>query len=65
MFLTYDKKSFQIRADNGLILCVKYVPREIQTAVLNGNLVVVTTKDGTWVYKQVGTSPVFNFYKQY
>lgn len=65
MFLTFDKKSFQIRADNGLVLSTKYVPREIVTAVLQGNTVVVTTKNGVWVYKQVGNTPVFNFFKQY
>lgn len=65
MFLTYDKRAFYIREDNGLILSIKQVPDSIQTAVLAGNTVTVTTDKGTYIYRQVGNTPVFNFYRKY
>ena len=65
MFLTFDKKSFHIRSDNGIVIFTKLVPGEVLTASLSGGVVTVTTKNGVWVYRQVGTSPVFNLFRRY
>ena len=66
MFVTFDKKQFYVRSDNGLIVYTKSVPEGIIQAVLEGNTITVTTNGkGVLVYKQVGKTPVFNFYRRY
>lgn len=65
MFITFDKHQFYVRSDNGLILSTKHLPEEIVQAVLQNNTITVTTKRGVLVYRRVGNSPVFNFYRRY
>lgn len=65
MFITFDKNKFYVRGDNGLILSTKDVPEGIIQATLNGNIINVVTPNGTLLYKQVGNSPIFNFYRRY
>ena len=66
MFITFDKKQFYVRSDNGLILSTKAIPEGIVQAVLSGNTITVTTNGkGILLYKQVGNTPVFNFYRRY
>lgn len=65
MIVTFDKHTFYVRADNGLIRSSKTIPEEIQSVMFQGNLITVITNKGTLVYKQVGTSPVFNFFRRY
>ncbi len=66
MFITYDKRAFQIRADNGLILTIKQVPEEISMATMsNGQVTVVTRSGRTYIYRQIGNSPEFTFFRKY
>lgn len=66
MFITFDKKQFYVRSDNGLILSTKTIPEGIVQAVLSGNTITVTTNGkGILIYKQVGKTPVFNFHRRY
>ena len=66
MFITFDKKQFYVRSDNGLILSTKAIPEGIIQAVLTSDKVItITTKNGVLIYHRVGNSPVFNFYRRY
>ena len=65
MFITFDKKAFYVRSDNGLILSTKTIPEGIMQAVLSEDTITVTTPTGVLIYKRVGKSPVFNFYRRY
>ena len=66
MFITYKGSSFQIRADNGLILTIKQVPEEISMATMsNGQVTVVARSGHTYVYRQIGNSPEFTFFRKY
>lgn len=66
MFITYNGSSFQIRADNGLILTIKQVPEEISMATMsNGQVTVVARSGRTYIYRQIGNSPEFTFFRKY
>ena len=65
MFITFDKHNVYIRGANGLIKTVKSIPEEILDAVLQGNTIRISTKKGILIYKQIGKSYSFSFYRRY
>lgn len=66
MFVTFFKNEFKIHdAASGNVMYVKSIADEIVDAQLSGNQLIVTTKKRTEVYRRIGNTFAFSFFKSY
>ena len=65
MFVTWYKNEFHIHdSKSGNIMFVKTMADEILDAQLSGNQLVLTTKKRSYIYKRIGNTFAFTFWKQ-
>lgn len=64
MFITWFKNEFRIHdAKTGNIMFVKSMADEILDAQLSGNQAIITTKKLTHIYKRIGNTYAFSFFR--
>ena len=66
MFVTFFKNEFKIHDDKtGNVMYVKSIADEILDAQITGNQLIVTTKKRTEVYRRIGSTFAFAFFRSY
>ena len=64
MFITWHKNEFRIHdSTTGNIMFVKSMADDILDAQLSGNQVVVRTKRNTQIFKRIGSTFAFSFFR--
>jgi len=64
MFITWHKNEFRIHdSQTGNIMFVKSMAEDILDAQLSGNQVIVSTKKQTSVFKRIGSTFAFSFFR--
>lgn len=64
MFITWFKNEFRIHdSKTGNIMFVKSMADEILDAQLSGNQAVISTKKQTHIYKRIGNTYAFSFFR--
>lgn len=64
MFITWHKTEFRIHdSQSGNIMFVKSMPEDILDAQLSGNQAVITTKRQTSIFKRIGNTFAFSFFR--
>lgn len=65
MFVTWHKNEFKIHdSQTGNVMFVKSIADEIMNAELSGNQLVITMKKRTHIYKRIGNSFAFSFWRE-
>ena len=65
MFVTWFKNEFHIHdSRNGNIMFVKTMADEILDAQLSGNQLTITMKKRTHLYKRIGSTYAFSFWRE-
>ena len=65
MFVTWYKNEFKIHdSKNGNVMFVKSMADEILDAQLSGNQLTITTKKRVYLYKRIGSTYAFSFWKE-
>ncbi len=64
MFITWRKNEFCIHdSQSGNIMFIKSMADDILDAQLSGNQVIITTKKYTHIYKRIGNTYAFSFFR--
>ncbi len=64
MFITWFRNEFRIHdSKSGNIMFVKSMGDEILDAQLSGNQAVITTKKQTSIFKRIGNTYAFSFFR--
>lgn len=66
MFVTIRKNEFRVHDDaSGNIMFVKSMPEEVLDAQLSGDSITVTTTKRTQVFKRIGSTYAFSFFREF
>ena len=66
MFVTWYKTQFRIHdSKTGNIMFIKALAEDITDAQLSGNQLIVSTKKRTEVYRRIGNTFAFSFYRSF
>lgn len=66
MFVTWYKSQFRIHdSKTGNIMFIKAMADDIIDAQLSGNQLTVTTKRRTEIYKRIGSTFAFSFFRAF
>lgn len=64
MFVTWHKNEFRVHdSTSGNIMFVKSMPDEVIDAQLSGNQIVVTTKRHVQIFRRIGNTFAFSFFR--
>lgn len=65
MFITWHKNEFRVHdSKSGNIMFVKSLADEIIDAQLSGNQATITTKKRTFLFKRIGSTFAFSFWRE-
>ena len=66
MFITFHKNEFRIHdSKTGNIMFIKSIADDITDAQLSGNQVTITTKKRTEIFKRIGNTYAFSFFRSF
>lgn len=66
MFITFHKNEFRIHdSKSGNIMFIKSIADDIIDAQLSGNQVTITTKKRTEIFKRIGNTYAFSFFRSF
>jgi len=66
MFITFHKNEFRIHdSKTGNIMFIKSIADDITDAQLSGNQVTITTKRRTEIFKRIGNTYAFSFFRSF
>lgn len=66
MFITFHKNEFRIHdSKTGNIMFIKSIADDITDAQLSGNQVMITTKRRTEIFKRIGNTYAFSFFRSF
>ena len=66
MFITFHKNEFRIHdSKTGNIMFIKSIADDITDAQLSGNQVTITTKKRTEIFKRIGNTYAYSFFRSF